>query len=296
MSNPARIQAPNYTQIPNAIFDLMADKGAGLTEKELKVLLAIARKTFGWHKKRDKISLTQLEELTSLSRPSVVAGLEAAIERGIVRRTPDKNDKRGGVFYELVVEEMAQSDQMTSKDFELVNNSNQLKELTKTSKDFELELVKNINTQKKEKEKKESGVEETQAEPSARPLSELAIAIATACKINPKIPTPKQKAALNETYKALKSIGATPADVQARETWWYANAWQAKKEGRAPRPDELQAIWDEAAAPIKQHTNGERKVADLPLVKASPRQTPEEQAAAAARRRAILAESRSTGK
>ena len=60
MDNQARIPAPNYTQIPNAIFELMADKSAGLTEKELKVLLAIARKTFGWHKKRDNISLTQL--------------------------------------------------------------------------------------------------------------------------------------------------------------------------------------------------------------------------------------------
>lgn len=152
MGNQARIPAPNYTQVPNAIFDLMADKDAGLTEKELKVLLAVARKTFGWHKKRDKISLTQLEQLTSLSRPSVVAGLESAIERGIIRRTPDSNDKRGGVFYELVVEDIDQSSELTSKDFELVNNSNQLKELTKTSKDFEPELVKNLNTQKKEKE------------------------------------------------------------------------------------------------------------------------------------------------
>ena len=152
MSNQARIPAPNYTQVPNAIFELMADKDAGLTEKELKVLLAIARKTFGWHKKRDKISLTQLEQLTSLSRPSVVAGLESAIERGIIRRTPDSNDKRGGVFYELIVEDIDPSAQLTSKDFELVNNSNQLKELTRTSKDFEPELVKNLNTQKKEKE------------------------------------------------------------------------------------------------------------------------------------------------
>ncbi len=90
----------------------------------------------------------------------------------------------------------------------------------------------------------------------ARPLSELALAIADVCKINPKIPTPKQKQALNATYQALKSIGATPADVRARETWWYANAWQVKKEGRAPRPDELQAIWEEAAAPVKKNGTG----------------------------------------
>ncbi len=152
-----RIPAPNYTQIPNAIFDLMADKDAGMTEAELRVILAIARKTFGWHKKRDKISLTQLEQLTSLRRSSVVSGVKAAIKRGIVRQTLDTTDKRGGMFYELVVEEPNQSSELTSTKFELVQNSNQSKEHTRTSTNFELELVQNSNTQKKEKEKKERG-------------------------------------------------------------------------------------------------------------------------------------------
>lgn len=162
MDNQARIPAPNYTQIPNAIFDLMADKDAGLTEKELKILLAIARKTFGWHKKRDKISLSQLEQMTSMSRVSVVAGIKAAIDRGIVRQTPDATDKRGGVFYELVVDELNQSTQATSTNSELVQNLNQFKIHTKTSTNSELELVQNLNPQKKEKEKKERG-RETQA-------------------------------------------------------------------------------------------------------------------------------------
>lgn len=86
----------------------------------------------------------------------------------------------------------------------------------------------------------------------ARAPSELALAIADVCKINPKIATEKQKRSLNATYKALNGIGATPDDVRKREAWWYANDWRAKKEGRAPRPDELQAIWEEAAAPVKK--------------------------------------------
>jgi hypothetical protein len=143
-----------------------------------------------------------------------------------------------------------------------------------------------------------SGMEETQVEQPTRPLSELAIAIAEVCKINPKVATAKQKRDLNATYKALKSIGATPADVQAREEWWYANDWRAKKEGRAPRPDELQSIWEEAAAPVKKPSvNGTNPpAADLPLVRASPKKTPEEQRAAAERRKAILEETKRTGK
>lgn len=152
MADPTSIPAPNYTQTPNVIFDLMADKDAHLTEAELRVILVIARKTFGWHKKRDKISLSQLEQLTAMSRTSVIAGLDAAIARGLVRKTPDRNDKRGGFFYELVVEE---PNDRTSTKSELVQNLDQSSKLTRTSTKSELELVQNLDPQKKDKEKKE---------------------------------------------------------------------------------------------------------------------------------------------
>lgn len=161
----ATIPAPNYTQIPNAIFELMADKDAHLTEAELRVILAIARKTFGWHKKRDKISLSQLEELTAMTRKSVKSGIDAAIERGIVRRTPDKNDARGGFFYELVVEE---PNEQTSIKNTLVENLYQYKIDTRTSVNSIPELVQNLPPQKKEKEKKERGGESPARTPAVQ--------------------------------------------------------------------------------------------------------------------------------
>jgi phage replication O-like protein O len=144
MDDQARIPAPNYTQIPNAVLDLMADMG----EAELRVVLAIARQTFGWHKKRDKISLSQLTKLTGMSRPAVVNGLKAGIERGLIDRTPDPNDGRGGIWYHLLVNEVNQSSTLTS---------NQLTTLTRTSNPTLPELVNEVNTQKKEKERKERG-------------------------------------------------------------------------------------------------------------------------------------------
>jgi|GEM_PF-835177 len=240
MDDQARIPAPNYTQIPNVILDLMSD----MEETEFRVVIAIARQTFGWHKKRDKISLTQLEKLTGLSRQGVVNGIAAGERRGLIEKTKDESDNRGGIWYRLLVD---QSNELTSQLNGLVKDVNQSTELTRTSQLNGLELVNSVDTQKKGKEKKESG-----GDTPTRPLSELAIAIADVCRINPQIATDKQKRTLNATYQALKSIGATPAEVRARESWWYANDWRAKKEGRAPRPDELQAIWEEAAAPVKK--------------------------------------------
>ena len=59
------LTAPNYTQCPNDILDHWLPH---LREAELKVLLVIIRKTFGYHKKRDKISISQIEKITGLHR------------------------------------------------------------------------------------------------------------------------------------------------------------------------------------------------------------------------------------
>lgn len=255
MADPAGIPAPNYTQIPNAIFELMADKDAHLTESELRVILAIARKTFGWHKKRDKISLTQLEKLTAMSRPSIVAGLEAAIDRGIVRRTPDKNDKLGGFFYELAVDE---PNDQTSKKSELVKEVNQLKDLTETSKESLPELVKNFNPQKKEKEKKERGGDAAVNEKPSRGSSPPPFfeKLAEVCKINLQMAPPNQRSQLGEAAAKLSSAGATVEQLDAFSVWWWSDDnWRtkkARKDGRkpeAPRPREVQEEWGNAVLP-----------------------------------------------
>ncbi len=50
-------QSPNYTMVPDELFDeLMVE----LSGAELKVLLYIIRRTFGFKKDSDNISLSQL--------------------------------------------------------------------------------------------------------------------------------------------------------------------------------------------------------------------------------------------
>ena len=89
---------PNYTQTPNEIFDKFLSK---LSHAELKVLLYIVRRTFGFHKeyKGDAISLSQickgiikkdketgeikvLDEGTGLSKKSVLSAIKSLEEKG----------------------------------------------------------------------------------------------------------------------------------------------------------------------------------------------------------------------
>jgi phage replication O-like protein O len=74
------LETPNYTQIPNEVFAVMHK----MAPAELKVVLAVCRQTFGWHKQRDRISVSQLVALTGLSRQGVLNGIDAAKEHGFL--------------------------------------------------------------------------------------------------------------------------------------------------------------------------------------------------------------------
>ncbi len=64
------LQPPNYTQVPNEIMDIVMRKYADKPHA-IVVLLAICRKTIGWHKTSDIISYSQLREMTGYGRPVI---------------------------------------------------------------------------------------------------------------------------------------------------------------------------------------------------------------------------------
>jgi phage replication O-like protein O len=95
-----QIPAPNYTQTPNALFDEWLPK---LGMAELKVLMVIMRKTFGWHKVRDQISLSQLEEITGLERRHVLKGVKGLVEKNLITKVVEGKNGAQKTYYELVI-------------------------------------------------------------------------------------------------------------------------------------------------------------------------------------------------
>jgi phage replication O-like protein O len=77
-------EKPNHTQTPNSFFDESLRTITSLPE--LKVVLAVIRKTHGWQKTQDKISMSQLEQLTGLKHQSVQRGIELALRDGFIER------------------------------------------------------------------------------------------------------------------------------------------------------------------------------------------------------------------
>lgn len=105
-SAPVRFQgyaSPNYTMVPDELFDKQLPDLSGA---ELKVLLYIIRRTFGFKKDSDNISLSQLlygitthagqqlDRGTGLSKQAIVVALRGLAEKNLIiperRSSPEK--------------------------------------------------------------------------------------------------------------------------------------------------------------------------------------------------------------
>ena len=75
---------PNAFQIPNSVIDELLAK---LTCAELKCYLFVVRKTKGWNKESDNISVSQFMEVTGLSKKSVITACESLVQMGLLERS-----------------------------------------------------------------------------------------------------------------------------------------------------------------------------------------------------------------
>jgi phage replication O-like protein O len=109
-----RICKPCYFQTPNDLVDHWLPL---LSEAELRVLLVVIRKTFGWQKTRDRISLSQMTHLTGMTRSGITGGVDGLIEKGIIKKEVIGENGAQESYYELIVHEpdSNKSDQSSKK-------------------------------------------------------------------------------------------------------------------------------------------------------------------------------------
>lgn len=143
-----------YTETPNFIYDLMPE----MKEAEIKVVMVVVRKTIGWHTERVSLRKVDFENLTGLSGPSVVNGIKAALERGIIEREPD-----GDSYSYWITEPCNEVDAVKNFNQEIPNEESNIDDLGKKSlpsavKNFNQDELKifttnkrNINTNKPKK-------------------------------------------------------------------------------------------------------------------------------------------------
>lgn len=84
-----------YIRIANELFRAVI--GAGFSKRELLIVLAIMDKTYGYGKKTDDITMTQLADITQLNRPHVSATVHALAEKKVLLIRDGKYGKVLGI-------------------------------------------------------------------------------------------------------------------------------------------------------------------------------------------------------
>jgi phage replication O-like protein O len=123
---------PNYTQTPNEFFDSILPN---LNLAQTKVLLVIIRQTFGWQKRWDCISLTQMMKKTGLAKSSITKAVNELIEMKLVMKHKNGEAGREQTYYTLCV---ADTPPDPSDEDEFSNNSYRSNSLTPPSPKFGL--------------------------------------------------------------------------------------------------------------------------------------------------------------
>ena len=78
----------SFTKFPNRIIDQLLPE---LNGSEWLILSVIIRKTIGFHKNWDLISLSQFEKETGMTRNAVKSTLDGLIEKQIIKKISSRN-------------------------------------------------------------------------------------------------------------------------------------------------------------------------------------------------------------
>ncbi|RYZ86785.1 MAG: MarR family transcriptional regulator, partial [Moraxellaceae bacterium] len=82
----------NYNKVLNDVFDVVQPN---VTPVAFSVFMAVWRKTVGFNKKSDRISLTQLEKATGTTRPTVIKAMAELVTKELILEV---TNKRGNTY------------------------------------------------------------------------------------------------------------------------------------------------------------------------------------------------------
>jgi len=74
-----------HIKIANELWEALID--AKLSAREWNLVACIIRKTYGWNKYEDKISLSQFEHMTGIAKNKIWAVVKGLLERNIIHKS-----------------------------------------------------------------------------------------------------------------------------------------------------------------------------------------------------------------
>jgi len=218
--NDIQIEQGEFTRVHNAIFDALSK--ARLSGAEFRCVLFLFRKTYGWNKKEDIISLSQWAEGTDSKRQHVLKPLKSLIEKKIIYKRLDKGQIPTYGFNKYIEQWIGiESDAERGNRF----NKNEVlpKQVTVTkagnstvTKAGNRGVTQTGNNKRQVKDILKDKVPEHQIYFGA---------LAEMCKLDMKL----KAGQIGKTAKILIKAEYTIDDLKGFESWWYKNDFRGQK-------------------------------------------------------------------
>ena len=203
-----------HTRIANELLEKIIS--TGLNGTELAIILHIIRKTYGYHKKQDEISLSQFLKAIPVSKTSICKALSNLQLVNIIKLV-----KKGSSFKSSNLWIFNKN----YDEWQLVKKSKLVKKTKRTSKDFDTKLVKKTLHTKDNIQKKYTK--------ESMQLSELLYKL-----IKESLPTFKKpiiNSWANHIDKMIRLDSRTEEQIEyvinwcQKDTFWQANILSTKK-------------------------------------------------------------------
>ena len=251
ISNGDDIQTENgFVKIHPAILELLATRQ--LSGREFRCLMFLFRKTYGYHKKEDRISLSQWEQGTGIPRTRVGAVLDELVKQKLIYRI-DSGIKRPSTWgfnkyfetWQCGQTVTLEGDSLRQEETETVTPTGDTsvtlegdsRKVTVTLQGDKTVTLQGDNKRKKEKSNVSIPKEPKVQTPNGIMFERLCFILFKHTNTKNGL-TDKQRGLLNSETKRLRELGATPDDLGD----WYKQEWRAEwpgNQGQHPRVEQV---------------------------------------------------------
>ena len=242
-----QVENGNYSRIHNAILE--AIYGSDFTARELKCLLFLLRKTYGYSKKSDAISYEQFAEATGIARRHVMDTLQGLASRKVVIvEANGQNRPQSWTFnkyieqWRLVTKTVTKAKPITSDQNSHYKGELVTKTVTTTSDQNSHQTSdQNSHPQKKERKKKNISCEHDNAGKAKEPTEHQKMFEAFCITIgwDYKLLTKNQRGQVAQNVGKLEEENYTIEHMRKFWSWWKDD-WRGKN-GQRPTINQLMA-------------------------------------------------------
>ncbi len=260
-----QIDDGDYTRIHYAILEALAE--ARLSGAEFRILMFLFRKTYGWNKKEDRISLAQWAEGTNTARPHVLKILNGLVAKNIVIRRNDDEQVPWYSFnkYREQWQDAFEKDSVRGERFKVLPGQEPLPIQVTVTKAGNGTVTKAGNgsvTKAGTHNRQDRQIKDkVSALPKAAPTEQQAMfgAIAEVCRLDAKL----RAKMIGQNAATLLKAGYAAEDVQRFAEWWQSDAWRREHKPTPRLKDLLDDIRVAQEWATRRNGNGPSKTAPV---------------------------------